>query len=63
MNKWTSSSESQTFNGSRRATAAIDAEHRREFVEKIQRRARELRERAGDVERGQAHDQRVAIKG
>jgi hypothetical protein len=47
MNKWDASSENGPRKGLRRATAAVDSEHRREFVDRIQRRARELQERAG----------------
>jgi hypothetical protein len=47
MRKSDATSENQPRPSTRRATTAADDDERREFVERIQRRARELHGRAG----------------
>jgi hypothetical protein len=63
MDKWDASSENGPRRVDRRATAAIDTAHRREFVDKIQRRARELREREAAAERVRPGSQGATTKG
>lgn len=63
MKKWDASSDTAPPKRTRRGTPAVDTEHRREFVDRIQRRARELQQRAVDAKREPAGDQEPGTEG
>ena len=63
MNKRDLSRSGASQPAERRANPAGDPEHRREFVDRIQRRARELRERADQVQLQSAGAHEPSTKG